>query len=296
MTFDMTRQEMMRDFLLNSGPEGFLALVILIGGLFLTNRAVRLLRTWLSRFLPVKIVSITCILITLVAFMVVIALASVQLHLPPRPILRVILIGCFVVLGVVLLAGPFLPSLPFKTGQLVKLGDHFGIVETITLLNTRIRTFDGKVIYTPNARILKDEIINYHHTDTRRVKVDIRIGLSEDLVRVKQIMEELMIADARVQIKPSPAVFVLEIGDSGVKLGARCWVKNADFWFTRCDLTEKIKVRFDHEQIAFAYNQMDVHLHSPYAAPIVRGKGGCIDPAEEEHPHANDLMKGGHTT
>jgi small conductance mechanosensitive channel len=275
MTLDMTRKEMVYDFLLNSGPDGFLALVIVLLGLFLINRTVRYLRTWLPRFLSLKAVTITCVVFSLVAFMVVMALASVQMNLPPRPILRVILIGSFVAMSIVLLAGPFLPRMPFKVGQLVRLGEHFGMVEAMTLLNTRIRTFDGKVIYLPNARILKNEIINYHHTPTRRVKVDIRIGFSEDLVRVKQILEELMIADARVQVKPSPAVFVLEIGDSGIKLGARCWVKNANFWFTRCDLTEKIKMRFDHEQIPFAYNQLDVHLQSPFAS-VVRGSGDAV--------------------
>ncbi len=184
-------------------------MLIVLLGLFLINRTVRYMRTWLPRFVSIKAV-------TLPVWFFPGGLHGC--HCPgirsdesaPRPILRVILIGSFVVMGIVLLAGPFLPRMPFKVGQLVRLGEHFGMVEAMTILNTRIRTFDGKVIYLPNTRILKDEIINYHHTPTRRVKVDIRIGFCEDLVRVKQILEELMIADARVQVKPSPAVLCLK--------------------------------------------------------------------------------------
>lgn len=275
MTLDTTRQEMLQDLLLNSGPEGVLALLVLIFGLFLGNRTVHWLRKWLSQFLSGKAVSIICIFISLLLIMVIVSFVAVLLNLPPRPILRVILIGCFVALGVVMLAGPFLPTLPFKPNQLVRLGEHLGIVESITLLNTRLRTFDGQVIYLPNYNMLKNrEIINYHHTPTRRVKIDVRIGYSEDLVRVKQILEDLMIADARVLVKPSPAVYVIELGDNGIRLGLRCWVKNANYWFTRCDLTEKIKLRFDCEGIRFPFNQLDVHLDSPYGPIKITDKSG----------------------
>lgn len=257
--------DLLWDFLINSGPDGALAIVILIVGLVLTNVMARILYRFLLRFIPKQsTVAIICIIFTLLAAMVVVALACIQLGLSPRPILRLMLIGSFVVIGIILLIGPLMPTLPFKVGQLVRLGEHVGIVESTTLLNTRLRTFDGKVVYIPNRKILDDMIINYHHTKTRRIAIDIGIGFFEDLIKAKQVLEEIMIADPRVLPKPSPGTMVLTIGESTIQLGARCWVANENFWVTKCDLTEKIKLRFDCEGISFAFNQLDVHLHTSH--------------------------------
>jgi small conductance mechanosensitive channel len=257
--------EELRDLVTNSGPDGVLAIVILIVGLVLANRMTRILYKFLLRYIPKQsTVTIICIIFTLLAAMVVIALASIQVGLSPRPIIRMMIIGSFVVIGIILLIGPLLPTLPFKAGQMVRLGEYIGVVESTTLLNTRLRTFDGKVVYIPNRKILDDIIINYHHTETRRIAIDIGIGFFEDLIKAKQVLEEIMIADPRVRPKPSPGTMVLTIGESTIQLGARCWVANENFWVTKCDLTEKIKLRFDCEGISFAFNQLDVHLHASH--------------------------------
>jgi small conductance mechanosensitive channel len=257
--------EELRDLVTNSGPDGVLAIVILIVGLVLANRMTRVLYKFLLRYIPKQsTVTIICIIFTLLAAMVVIALASIQVGLSPRPIIRMMIIGSFVVIGIILLIGPLLPTLPFKAGQMVRLGEYIGVVESTTLLNTRLRTFDGKVVYVPNRKILDDIIINYHHTKTRRIAIDIGIGFFEDLIKAKQVLEEIMIADPRVLPKPSPGTMVLTIGESTIQLGARCWVANENFWVTKCDLTEKIKLRFDCEGISFAFNQLDVHLHTSH--------------------------------
>ena len=257
--------EELRDLVVNSGLDGVLAIVILIVGLVLANRMTRILYKFLLRYIPKQsTVTIICIIFTLLAAMVVIALASIQVGLSPRPIIRMMIIGSFVVIGIILLIGPLLPTLPFKAGQMVRLGEYIGVVESTTLLNTRLRTFDGKVVYIPNRKILDDMIINYHHTKTRRIAIDIGIGFFEDLIKAKQVLEEIMIADPRVLPKPSPGTMVLTIGESTIQLGARCWVANENFWVTKCDLTEKIKLRFDCEGISFAFNQLDVHLHTSH--------------------------------
>lgn len=257
--------EELRDLVTNSGPDGVLAILILIVGLVLANRMTRILYKFLLRYIPKQsTVTIICIIFTLLAAMVVIALASIQVGLSPRPIIRMMIIGSFVVIGIILLIGPLLPTLPFKAGQMVRLGEYIGVVESTTLLNTRLRTFDGKVVYVPNRKILDDIIINYHHTKTRRIAIDIGIGFFEDLIKAKQVLEEIMIADPRVLPKPSPGTMVLTIGESTIQLGARCWVANENFWVTKCDLTEKIKLRFDCEGISFAFNQLDVHLHTSH--------------------------------
>jgi small conductance mechanosensitive channel len=151
--------------------------------------------------------------------------------------------------------------MPFKVGNNVKAADLYGKVEAITFLNTRMRTFDGRTFFVPNRKILDDIVINYHFTETRRAKIDVGICYDQDLVRAKQLLEAVMIEDPRVMTKPGPVVYVMELADSCIKLGGRCWVTNKDYWVARCDLLEKAKLRFDQEGIQFAFPQMELHFN-----------------------------------
>jgi small conductance mechanosensitive channel len=60
---------------------------------------------------------------------------------------------------------------------------------------------------------------------------------------------------------PPARSFVLNLAENGVELGVWGWVKNADYWRTRGDLLEKIKLRFDREGITIPFPQREVHLN-----------------------------------
>ena len=40
----------------------------------------------------------------------------------------------------------------------------------------------------------------------------------------------------------------------------RVWVKNEDYWDVKYDLTEKVKLMLDENQIEIPYNRLDVHI------------------------------------
>jgi len=265
MEDQVTKLEVIRDLMLNSGRELILALIILIIGIMLVKWVTNCLRKFLSKYISnPTIVSIVSNSVGVLLLMVVILTASVQAGMSPKPVMRLLTIICLTAIGIIALFRPLLPTLPFKVGQTVKFGNLLGVVEATTVLNTRLRTFDGKTFYVPNRQILDDIVINYHHTVSRRIKINVGIRYDQDLIKAKQILEEIMIGDPRVLPKPSPVVWVLDLTSNCIELGARCWAPNQKFWLAKCDLTEKIKFRFDSEGIVIAYPQMDVHHYNTY--------------------------------
>jgi len=133
-----------------------------------------------------------------------------------------------------------------------------------------MRTFDGKTVFIPNSKIFNDYVINYHFTDTRRIKVDITIRYIHDIPRAKQILEAVIIEDPRALNKPArPVVYVLDLVDGCIKLGGRCWVNNINFWQTKCELLEKAILRFEKEGITIAFPQRYVHLYQDTSSPTV---------------------------
>jgi len=260
MGSEIEKLQRVGDILASHGRELAIALIFLIAGLYLAKYLTKYLRIGLSRVTTnLNIISIVSSSFYILFLMTVVMLAATQAGIKPQVIFRALMIAGLAAIGIVTLFRPYLPTLPFEVGNTVKAGDILGKVEATTFLNTRMKTFDGLTVFIPNRQILNDVVINYHFTATRKVKVDVGIGYDQDILKAKRIMEELMITDPRVKKTPRPVVYTMAMEDSWVKLGARCWVDNPKYWLTRCDLIEKIKYRFDEENIRIAFPQLDVH-------------------------------------
>jgi small conductance mechanosensitive channel len=218
----------------------------------------------------------------------VVLVSAVQAGLQVRPIVRLFVLFSLITVGVIVVFRPFLPSLPFKVGNTVKIGDLLGKIEATTFLNTRLRTFDGKTFFVPNRQILNDIVINYHFSENRRIKINVGVRYDQDLMKAKQVLESIMIEDPRVIAKPAPVVYVLNLTNNCVELGGRCWVDNMKYWVTKCDLLEKTKYRFDNEGIAIAFPQLDVNYYNKSDSLVctdqnrLQGHGGSFKSTIEE--------------
>jgi small conductance mechanosensitive channel len=280
MNTELTRMQQIGETLALHGREMVLALVILILGLLVARWIDRGLRSLLQRIMPkAGYTTATCNVLYILMVAGVVAIAAVEFGAKPVNILRLLTIIALIAVGLILFLRPLLPSMPFKVGNTVKAGTLLGKVEAITFINTRLRTFDGKTFFVPNSQILNDVVINYHFTQTRRVKIDVNIRYDQDLLKAKRVLEAVMTEDARVKTKPGPMVYVLNLAASAVELGGRCWVDNKNYWVARCDLLEKTKLRFDQEGIRFAFPQLDVHLNPGEA---MEGQGTCSPVVSEK--------------
>ena len=149
---------------------------------------------------------------------------------------------------------------PFKAGNFVEAAGTAGSVQKIGIFTTTMTTPDNKEIIIPNGKIYSDNITNYSAKETRRVDMIVGIGYDSDLLKAKQILLEMCESDERILDEPAPVVAVAELADSSVNFTVRPWVNAADFFAVKWDFTEKVKLRFDEEDISIPFPQMDVHL------------------------------------
>ncbi len=268
----------MGELIASQGQHFVIALFILVVGLIVIKQGSKLLKRLLERLaLKPQTVSTVSSIISILLLVIVLATALEQLGMNSLVIRRVLFLVSLAVIGIIAIFRPLIPTLPFKVGNTVKVGDLLGKIEATTILNTRMRTFDGRTVFIPNSKILNDFVINYHYTETRRIKVDVGIGYDQDILKAKQVLETIMIEDPRVKVTPRPTVYVLNLANGCVQLGGRCWVDNVKYWTTRCELIEKTKLRFNHEGITIAFPQLDVHHYHGDASPEF--------PGEEDHIH-----------
>lgn len=149
---------------------------------------------------------------------------------------------------------------PIKIGDLVEVAGQMGKVEQIQIFTTILATPDLKTVIIPNGQVTGNPITNYSTKGRRRVDMVFGIGYDDDLLKAKQILEELVNADERVLKEPVPTVAVSELADSSVNFAVRPYVNVDDYWGVYFDLTEKVKLRFDQEGISIPYPQQDVHM------------------------------------
>lgn len=147
---------------------------------------------------------------------------------------------------------------PFNKGDFIEAAGASGTVENIDIFVTELITPDNKKVIIPNGNIFGSIITNYHATPTRRIDLVFGIGYDDDLKKAKKILEKITAADNRILKDPTTFIGVSELGDSSVNIVCRPWVKNEDFWQTKCDLTEQVKLAFDEAGITIPYPQREI--------------------------------------
>ena len=154
---------------------------------------------------------------------------------------------------------------PFKVGDYVKEDNkgHEGIVTEIHIFYTKLRTIDNTIIVLPNGKLADSGITNISMLPERRIDLQISVSYNSDLKKAKEIIMNLMKRDeATIENDDSMPfqVFVDNLGESDVVIGARCWVYNEDYWETKWRITENIKLELEKNGISIPYNQIDVHV------------------------------------
>lgn len=149
---------------------------------------------------------------------------------------------------------------PFKVGDYIVSPQAEGTVSIIGLVYTTLMTIDNKSVTIPNGVLSNTTVTNVTAMDKRRLDLTVGIGYNSDLKKAKEVLERIYRAHPSVRTDEELLVYVDRLAESSVVLGARGWVSASDYWPTRWDIIETIKLEFDKEGIKIPFNQMDVHI------------------------------------
>lgn len=123
----------------------------------------------------------------------------------------------------------FMVYQPFSIGEEIETLGRRGTVQEMQLFNTVIMQPDRSLVTLPNGEIQQDGIINYSRVGIRRIDLSFTLKLGEDLDRAREIIMAIMTGDERILQNPAPDVVSLNIGDDGMDMEARPYVKSEDY-------------------------------------------------------------------
>lgn len=149
-----------------------------------------------------------------------------------------------------------------RQGDVVKLGDHAGMVEVVTLRYVQLRDYDGNVHYVPNGTI--STVINMTRGYSNAV-MDIGVAYRENVDEVMVVMRT--VAEALRQDETfGPRISAdLEIAgveswaDSSVVIRCRFRTLPLEQWGVKREYLKRLKAAFDAAGIEIPYPHLTVY-------------------------------------
>ena len=153
-----------------------------------------------------------------------------------------------------------LVSKPFVMGDYIIYGDKEGTVVGIDIIYTKLLTPDNRKVTLPNGDLANSDIINVTSEPVRRLDLSVSIDYSENIKKVKDILENLLTGHDMILPDRDIDIFVNSFDPSSINIGYRVWTKTENYWILRWQLMEEVKKAFDENEIVIPFDQLDVQI------------------------------------
>ena len=263
----MDIDENLLNFILEFGAKILLAIFITIIGIFLIKMLLRVMKKWKNKRMDKTLVdflqSITKAFLYILLFITVASTLGIEMTSFIAVFGAVgLAIGLSLQGSLANFAGGILilSFRPFNIDDMIEVGDHKGKVKSIQILYTTIITKDNKRVVLPNGDVANKSIVNYNVEKTRRVELVFGVSYDDDILKVKELITEIVDKHELILKEPAPIIRVAEHAASSINFNCFVWVNCEDYWTVYYDLLEEVKIVFDREDITIPYPQMDLHF------------------------------------
>lgn len=207
-------------------------------GLVRTNLTRRMDDPLLAQFLA-RVVKISLMLFAIMVVLNIIGLGGIAAGFFTGASVSAIIIGfAFKDIGENFLSGIILAfNRPFRVGDTVELNNIKGVVVSLNMRNTQIKSFDGKDIYIPNANVIKNPVVNYTIDGFIRDEFTIGLDYGSDMHKAIQILKStIQEVEGVLQEEKKPNVFIKDLNTSTLDITVQYWRDTFDSKFSALDI------------------------------------------------------------
>ncbi len=151
---------------------------------------------------------------------------------------------------------------PYRVGDKVEIGDHYGEVTGIGLRATTLTTPDDTDVRVPNATLFTANVANANAGDPEMmVVVEIAVAEAADVDRAADIVEDAMVTSKYVFVDDShPVAVIVEDGTYYRTIKGKAYVADLrdEFAFSS-DVTERSLAAFDEAGIESPMRGLEPH-------------------------------------
>ncbi len=162
---------------------------------------------------------------------------------------------------------------PFHVGDRVQIAGLEGLVDSVRIFQTRLKTADNREILLPNSQITAAPIVNYTALGQRRVDVSVGISYDIDIAVPRQRLLAIAASSTAIHAAPAPQVIVAEFSESSVVLQLQAWTAAAAYSDVRPWLLERILEDFRQNGIRIPGPQREIHFVQAASLSAIRPTG-----------------------
>ncbi|MCS7108393.1 MAG: mechanosensitive ion channel family protein [Sulfolobales archaeon] len=151
-----------------------------------------------------------------------------------------------------------------KVGDSVRVGDDWGVVESVGIMSTQIRLWSGEVVTIPNNDLMASKIYNYSKPIARRIEVSIGISYKSDIEKALKTIREVLDSKELVLAEPAPSLIVDSLGESSVNIRILFWVPSQEFWTIRREIIKEIKEALERSGVEIPFPQRVVWIQTKW--------------------------------
>lgn len=145
---------------------------------------------------------------------------------------------------------------PLRVGDIVKVKDYMGKVNTITLRDIVLRTFQGQMVIIPNKEVFQNPIENFSLLGKRRMDLTIGVSYGEDLDKVKEVVLNAVCEIQGIAADDPITIFYEAFVESSINFSLRIWAatpEQIDYLRVRDEAIRRIKKAFDENDIMIPF-------------------------------------------
>jgi len=157
---------------------------------------------------------------------------------------------------------------PFQIDELVKVGEHLGLVEEVGFRSSRIRTLQGHLVSIPNSVIANSAVENLGRRPFIRRTASITITYDSGHTRTKRALEIIKdvlagVPEVNGDSQRPPRVYFSDFNDWSLNIYMSYWVRPPDYWLYH-QVNERVNLeimkRFEAEGIDFAFPSQTLYV------------------------------------
>jgi len=148
-------------------------------------------------------------------------------------------------------------------GDILMVGEHYGVVTLIRSRYTVLRKLDGIEVIIPNETLISENIINHTLTDRKsRISIDVQISYKSSVDKAFEILLNSAKNEPRVLNDPAPSVFLMKFADSGIDLMLSFYIVDPEegSWGLKSDIYREIWNEFQKHDIEIPYPYRTVEI------------------------------------
>jgi len=159
---------------------------------------------------------------------------------------------------------------PFRPGDIIQIGDASGVVISVSLLSTNLRTLDNLLIRVPNETLMKSQITNITYFDIRRVDLNFYLTLQEDLENFERSLLNLTEQNPLILDEPRPVFIVENFKENHIQVQFSFWVQKENYLKTKntfCNdmikLFKTLNIQLPYQKILYQHRDSITNINPP---------------------------------